>query len=83
MIYRALHTDPTLGTRWLHQMNLAARQSGLSMEFCMSLPRQGLTTLELPSVSHARVSEDYVSTQVIFLYLRWITTIPIARTLRF
>jgi len=47
----ALHSDLTLGTRWLTQMATAARRCGMTIQYCMSQPRHVLTALLLPSVT--------------------------------
>jgi len=52
----ALHSDLTLGTRWLTQMASAARRCGMTIQYCMSQPRHVLTALLLPSVT--QVSDD-------------------------
>ena len=66
LFFSAIHTDPTLGARWLTQMGQAAQQSGMTIEYCMALPRQGLMSLTIPAVTHARVSEDFANPQVFF-----------------
>ena len=47
-------------------MGQAAQQSGMTIEYCMALPRQGLMSLTIPAVTHARVSEDFANPQVFF-----------------
>ncbi|CAF3961313.1 unnamed protein product [Rotaria sordida] len=53
-------TDIHLGQRWLTSMGKAAEQIGLNIQYCMSLPRHALQALEIPRVTQARVSNDYV-----------------------
>ncbi|KAK3085506.1 hypothetical protein FSP39_004325 [Pinctada imbricata] len=55
----ALQEDISLGTRWLTQMGTAAEQLGLTIQYCMSLPRHALQSLTIPTVTQARVSNDY------------------------
>lgn len=52
--------DLELGTRWLRQMGEAAERTGLFLQYCMALPRHILASLEIPSVSQARASIDYM-----------------------
>ena len=40
-------------------MGKTAEKLGISVQYCMTLPRQGLFSLTLPSVTYARVSEDF------------------------
>ncbi|KAK7098683.1 uncharacterized protein [Littorina saxatilis] len=44
---------------WLMQMGQAARATGLTIQYCMSNPRHAMQSLEIPAVTHARVSVDY------------------------
>ena len=46
-----LQTDIFLGNEWLTQMNNAAQHNGLTLQFCMALPRHALQTLKLNSVT--------------------------------
>ncbi|XP_033764085.1 uncharacterized protein LOC117345186 [Pecten maximus] len=55
----ALQTDLTLGERWLQQMNDAAQNHNITIQYCMALPRHALQSLKNPAVTQARVSEDY------------------------
>ncbi|CAF3624881.1 unnamed protein product [Rotaria sp. Silwood1] len=52
-------TDIHLGQRWLTSMSKAAEHIGVNIQYCMSLPRHALQTLEIPRVAQARVSDDY------------------------
>jgi hypothetical protein len=52
-------TDIHLGHQWLISMGEAAEKVGIYIQYCMSLPRHILTALEIPHVTHARVSTDY------------------------
>ena len=48
---KQLHTDLTLGRRWMLQMGEAAQRYGISLQLCMALPRYLLASLEMPAVS--------------------------------
>ncbi|XP_041369520.1 uncharacterized protein LOC121383515 [Gigantopelta aegis] len=52
-------TDISLGRTWLLQMGRAARNNGLTIQYCMSLPRHAMQSIEVPVVTQARVSGDY------------------------
>jgi hypothetical protein len=54
-------TDIHLGHQWLTSMGEAAEKLNINIQYCMSLPRHILTALEIPSVTHTRVSGDYAS----------------------
>ncbi|CAL1533037.1 unnamed protein product [Lymnaea stagnalis] len=54
-----LKTDLGLGRQWLTQMGKAAEKYGMKIQYCMSLPRHALQSLELPAVTQARASDDY------------------------
>jgi hypothetical protein len=54
-----LRTDINLGEQWLKSMGAGADQVGINIQYCMSLPRHILQALEIPRVTHARVSGDY------------------------
>ncbi|CAC5388315.1 unnamed protein product [Mytilus coruscus] len=56
----ALQTDLNLGETWLRQMGNAAKTYGLSLQYCMALPRHALQSLTIPQVTQVRVSEDYL-----------------------
>ena len=48
---RAMYTDLHLGRRWLIQMGEAASRYGIRIQYCMSLPRHVLQSLEIPAVT--------------------------------
>ena len=54
-----LMNNATFGRQWLMGMGTAADKHHLSIQYCMSYPRHVLTSLELRSVTQARVSDDY------------------------
>ncbi|XP_069122508.1 uncharacterized protein [Argopecten irradians] len=47
----ALQTDLTLGERWLQQMNNAAQNLNITIQYCMALPRHALQSLKNPAVT--------------------------------
>ncbi|KAL3880433.1 hypothetical protein ACJMK2_032671 [Sinanodonta woodiana] len=52
-------SDIYLGREWLLQMGAGARKNDLTIQYCMSLPRHAMQSLEIPVVTQARVSGDY------------------------
>ena len=44
-------TDLRVGREWLMQMGRAARDTGLTIQYCMSPSRHALQSLEIPVVS--------------------------------
>ncbi|XP_018013865.1 uncharacterized protein LOC108670886 [Hyalella azteca] len=54
-----LHTNVTLADDWLHNMAVSARQHGIPVQYCMSLPREALHGASESSVTQIRVSDDY------------------------
>jgi len=55
----ALRQDAQLGRQWLMQMGKAADKYGITIQYCMSLSRHILQSLEIPAVTQARASTDY------------------------
>ncbi|XP_076448120.1 uncharacterized protein LOC143284887 [Babylonia areolata] len=55
----ALHSDLTLGAKWLRQMAQGAVVNNMTIQYCMSPARDILQTLENSVVTQARVSHDY------------------------
>jgi hypothetical protein len=51
--------DINLGEQWLTSMGAAADKVGINIQYCMSFPRHMLQALEIPRVTHARISDDY------------------------
>jgi len=54
-----LRTSATMGREWLLQMGRAAAEHGLTVQYCMAYWRHLLQSIELPSVTQARASNDY------------------------
>ncbi|CAF1064276.1 unnamed protein product [Adineta steineri] len=48
-----------LGRQWLISMGNAANLFNINIQYCMSLPRHALQSLEIDRVTQARVSDDY------------------------
>lgn len=59
--YRPLMTNITLGKTWLKQMADAALKHGITIQYCMSLSRHILQSLENTAVTQARVTNDYMT----------------------
>ena len=49
----------SIGKQWLLSMGYAANLFNINIQYCMSLPRHGLQSLEINRVTQARVSDDY------------------------
>lgn len=48
---KQLQTDLFLGEKWLKQMGEAASRVGINVQYCMALPREVMTALEIPAVT--------------------------------
>ena len=56
----ALLTNVSLGRQWLVQMGAGAAQADVSIQLCMSYPRHTLQSVEMPTVTQVRASDDHV-----------------------
>ena len=56
---RQLNEDPTLGRRWLVQMDRACQKHNVTIQLCMSQMRHVLQSVEMPTVTNARASPDF------------------------
>jgi len=54
-----LYNTTYFGKEWLTQMNNAAINHGLSIQYCMDYPRHLMTSAGLNAVTQARASDDY------------------------
>lgn len=54
-----LQSELGFGERWLSEMGYAAKELGLTVQYCMSYPRHALQSLTLPVVTQVRASGDY------------------------
>ena len=54
------HTNFTAARDWLTQMGAGAREAGVTLQYCMSLPRHVLQSSEVESVRRLRTSGDYI-----------------------
>ena len=54
--FTPLMTNITLGKTWLKQMGNAAFTNNMTIQYCMSLSRHVLQSLEIDSVTQVRVS---------------------------
>ena len=57
--FTPLQTDLHLGDQWLMSMGQAADQLNINIQYCMSLPRHILASLQIPRVTQTRTSTDY------------------------
>jgi hypothetical protein len=55
----ALTTNVSLGRSWLLQMGTSAAEANVSIQYCMSLCRHILSSVEVGAVTQARGSGDY------------------------
>jgi len=51
-------TNITLGKTWLKQMGRAALANNITLQYCMSLPRHVLQSLEIDAVTQIRVKSN-------------------------
>ena len=68
-------TDISLGHQWLMSMGEAAEKLDLNIQYCMSLPRHILHAIQIPRVTHTRVSFDYTY-QILGKVQTWAIGIP-------
>lgn len=59
LAFDPLNTNLTLGKKWLNDMGKAALKHGITIQYCMSLSRHILQSLESSAVTQARVTNDY------------------------
>lgn len=59
--FSPLMTDLSLGKRWLTQMGNAALKYNITLQYCMSLSRHVLQSLEIEAVTQVRVTNDYAT----------------------
>ncbi len=52
--------DLNVAADWLRDMDYGAQQAGINIQYCMTLQRELLQSVELPSVNRIRASEDYL-----------------------
>ena len=56
----ALLTNATLGRTWLLQMGAGAEAAGVAVQLCMAYPRHALQSLEMPTATQIRASDDHM-----------------------
>jgi hypothetical protein len=56
----ALLKNVTLGRQWLLQMGAGAEAAGVTIQLCMAYPRHALASLEMPTATQIRASDDHV-----------------------
>ena len=54
-----LQIDLNLGQTWLGQMGEAAKEQGLTIQYCMAWPRHVMQSVMIPVVTQTRASGDY------------------------
>ena len=59
--FTPLYTDIDLGRRWLKQMGNAAEKFNITIQYCMSLSRHVLASVEIQAVTQVRVTNDYAT----------------------
>jgi hypothetical protein len=59
--FSPLMTDISLGRNWLHQMGNAALKYNMTLQYCMSLSRHVLQSVEIDAVTQIRVTNDYAT----------------------
>jgi hypothetical protein len=55
-----LLNNVTLGRQWLMQMGAGAQAAGVSIQLCMAYPRHALQSVEMPTATQIRASDDHV-----------------------
>ena len=58
------HSSFTAARDWLLQMGAGALQHNVTLQYCMSLPRHALQSVEVASVGRIRTSGDYILSKV-------------------
>jgi hypothetical protein len=56
----ALLTDVALGAAWLRQMGAGAAAAGVNVQLCMAYPRHALASVEMPTATQVRASDDHM-----------------------
>lgn len=56
----ALLSNVTLAGQWLRQMGEGAANAGVTIQLCMAYPRHALASLEMPTATQIRASDDHV-----------------------
>ena len=59
--FQPLMTNVSVGKKWLKEMGNAALKHGITIQYCMSLSRHILSSLENNAVTQARVTNDYAT----------------------
>eukprot|EP01084_Bolivina_argentea_P145762 255414_1 len=54
-----LSSSATFGMQWLTQMAIAAKDHDINVQYCMSYPRNIMSSVGLQAVTQARASHDY------------------------
>ncbi|TRY70847.1 hypothetical protein TCAL_01214 [Tigriopus californicus] len=59
-LMNATVTDLRVSRNWLNQMALGAELNDIQIQYCMTLPKEAMASVETNSVTRIRVSEDYL-----------------------
>ncbi|MHA1784505.1 MAG: hypothetical protein ACTSVE_04865 [Candidatus Helarchaeota archaeon] len=59
--FKTCRNNVSRARRWLYHMASAAQKQGITIQYCMANPGMILHSIEFPSVTHARTSNDYNS----------------------
>ncbi|CAH1786227.1 unnamed protein product [Owenia fusiformis] len=54
-------SNVSLGRDWLVAMGKAAEENGLNLQYCMTASKEILQSLEIPAVTQARASNDFLN----------------------
>jgi len=54
------HTSFVAGKHWLEQMGAGAEEAGITLQYCMSLPREVLQSSAVSAARRLRASGDYI-----------------------
>jgi hypothetical protein len=57
----ALLTNATLARTWLLQIGAGAEAAGVTVQLCMSYPRHALQSIEMPTATQIRASDDHMA----------------------
>jgi hypothetical protein len=66
--FKILRDNVNLGRKWLADMNEAAKNNGMWIQYCMTTPAMLMHTLEFDRVSFMRTGNDYNARFALVLY---------------
>ena len=59
-----IHCHPQASEQWLAGMHTAAKERGLTIQYCMALPSDLVASMQFPHVTNYRASDDYAGSSV-------------------